>query len=177
MAGVTERFSDWVQYWGEFLTIKLTGKDPPHGWRGRALRFPVYLYDWGLGGLLGGRILVLGTVGRKTGNRRETPLEFLHDEATDTFFLMAGWGGRTDWFRNLVAQPRVRVRVGRRRFQADARVLGVEEGAEVLRSWVERTPRLAPLLERDSGVHYDGTLACAHEIAGLYGIAALQPLS
>jgi len=177
VAGMTKRVSDWAYYLGESLTIKLTGKDPPHGWRGRAFRFPVYLYDWGLGGLMGGRILVLGTIGRKSGKRRETPLEFLHDEATDVFFLMAGWEGRTDWFRNLVAQPRVRVRVGRRRFQADARVLDSEEGGEALRSWIERTPRLVPILERDSGIHYDGTLARAREIAGRYGIVALQPLA
>lgn len=177
MTGVLKRLSDWAYYCGESLTLKLTGKGPPHGWRGHVLRFPVYLYDWGFGGMLGRRILILGTTGRKTGKGRETPLEYLRDEPADTYFLMAGWEGRTDWFRNLVAQPRVRVRVGSRRFQADARVLDPDEGAAALQSWIERTPRIVAVLERDTGMRYDGTAGSAREIVSRYGIVALQPLS
>ena len=40
MAGLTKRISDWGYYCGESLTLKLTGKGPPRGWRGRAFRLP-----------------------------------------------------------------------------------------------------------------------------------------
>jgi deazaflavin-dependent oxidoreductase (nitroreductase family) len=175
VTGIVQRVSDWAYFCGESLTLKLTGTGPPKGWRGRVLRSPVALYDWGLGAAIGGRILVLGTIGRTTGKRRETPLEYLHDEASDTYFLMAGWRGRTDWFRNLTADPRVRVRVGRRRFVAQARVLEADEGAAALRSWIQRTPRIASILERDTGIRYDGSPTSAQALAAHYGIVALQP--
>ena len=37
--------------------------------------------------------------------------------------VMAGWGGRTDWRRNLEADPRVFVQAGRKEFEALAEPL------------------------------------------------------
>lgn len=175
MNDVLERATDATYHLGEALTLKLTGDEPPTGWRRALLRFPVTLYRWRLDALVSQRILLLRTVGRRTGRVRVTPLEYLHDGATDTYYLMAGWGGRTDWIRNLRADPRVRIRVGRRELAREARILGAPEGGVVLQRWIGRTPSLVPLLERDTGLRYDGTLASSAEIASRYAVVALPP--
>jgi deazaflavin-dependent oxidoreductase (nitroreductase family) len=145
------------------------------GWRRRILRFPITLYRWRLDGLISRRILLLRTLGRRSGTPRVTPLEYLYDGATDTYFLMAGWGGHTDWVRNLRAEPRVRVRVGRRELARQARVLGPAEGGVVLQRWIGRAPSLVRVLERDTGLHYDGTLASAADLVSHYAVVALPP--
>ena len=52
------------------------------------------------------------TTGRKTGNTRYTPLEFTFDEKTGSYIVSAGWGGKTDWYKNALAEPLVTVQVG-----------------------------------------------------------------
>lgn len=60
-----------------------------------------------LGSPLTGYQVLLATTGRKTGLRRDTPLEYLL--ADSAVWVMAGYGPRTDWYRNLLAEPRVDV--------------------------------------------------------------------
>ncbi len=63
------------------------------------------------GGRVGSRIagmpvLLLTTVGRKTGRRRTVPLTYIEDG--DAIVLVASYGGRPHnpaWFDNLVANP------------------------------------------------------------------------
>jgi len=80
------------------------------------------------GGTLGGKlrgapVLLLTTVGRKTGRPRTTPLLFLAD--TNDYILVASNGGAPDdpgWFLNLRANPAVEVQVKRERKPMRARV-------------------------------------------------------
>lgn len=121
MGELKERLTEAGYYCGEYLTLKLAGDGPPTGWRRSLFRFPVALYDLGFESLVSARILLLHTTGRSSGKDRVTPLEYLHDEDTDTFYLMAGWGGRTEWIRNIKANPKVRIQVGRRVLARPAR--------------------------------------------------------
>jgi deazaflavin-dependent oxidoreductase (nitroreductase family) len=82
----------------------------------RALRvlnrwFMVPTLRLGLGAWLatpfGGYILLLRVRGRKSGLLRETPLSYLVVEGAA--WVMAGFGSRTEWFRNLQADPEVEV--------------------------------------------------------------------
>lgn len=56
---------------------------------------------------VGGRIMVLTTVGRKTGLFRRTPVNYAW--ADDAVYCTAGFGKGADWYRNLKANPRVEV--------------------------------------------------------------------
>jgi len=58
---------------------------------------------------MGGLVLVLTTTGRKSGLPRVTPLQY--EEEDDAIYVAAGRGQDADWFRNIVAQPRVVVQV------------------------------------------------------------------
>lgn len=64
--------------------------------------------------LIAGRVpgapALLETVGRKSGQPRHTPVG--NGLSGDTFWLVAEHGRHSDYVRNIVANPHVRVRVG-----------------------------------------------------------------
>ena len=77
--------------------------------------------------------LLLVVRGRKTGKHYITPLTYGED--TDRYVIVGSRGGAPDhpgWFKNLAADPNVRVQVGDKRFDATATVA---EGAERERLW------------------------------------------
>lgn len=66
------------------------------------------------------RMLLLTTRGRRTGRPRTCGLNYA--VLGDTVYVMSGFG-RTDWIRNLEADPRVEVCLGQDRWSAQARVV------------------------------------------------------
>jgi deazaflavin-dependent oxidoreductase (nitroreductase family) len=68
-----------------------------------------FLYAMGLGPLVGKIILLLTTTGRKTGQKRITPLQY--EEIEGEYFLGSARGIKSDWFRNIQADDNVEVRV------------------------------------------------------------------
>jgi deazaflavin-dependent oxidoreductase (nitroreductase family) len=87
------------------------------------------------------RVLLLTTIGRRSGKRRTTPLVYMPITnetpgvrlSADEGFLVAGsnWGGPRDpaWLLNLDAQPHVTVQAGTRRHEVSARRATPEEAA------------------------------------------------
>jgi len=90
------------------------------------------------GGKLGSRfgkspVLLLNTTGRKTGQRRTTPLLYLQDG--DDLILVASNGGALKhpvWWLNLQAKPEAEVEIGRRKLRVTARQA---DAAERERLW------------------------------------------
>jgi deazaflavin-dependent oxidoreductase (nitroreductase family) len=63
-------------------------------------------------------VLLLTTLGRKSGQPRLTPLQF---EVVDgEFYIASARGPQSDWFKNILANPNVHVQVGARQFDAVA---------------------------------------------------------
>jgi deazaflavin-dependent oxidoreductase (nitroreductase family) len=94
-------------------------------------RMPTYLYRLRLGWLLGHRILLLGHVGRVSGQPRQTVLEILeHDPAQDSYVVASGWGPTAQWYRNVVANPEVTGHVGIKRIPMTAMLMSSDEGSE-----------------------------------------------
>lgn len=113
------------------------------------LRLPVWLYRARMGWLLGGRFLLLTHTGRKTGLLRHTVVEVIrHDRQSDTYFVVAAWGERSDRLRNVRKTPRVQVTVGRRRLTCTATPLTPEETARELRAYMSRHRVAARVLVR-----------------------------
>jgi deazaflavin-dependent oxidoreductase (nitroreductase family) len=100
----------------------------------RSYRVHRVLYRW-TGGLLGhrtpvGPMLLLTTIGRRTGQRRTTPLLYAPDGAN--YVVVGSNGGREQppaWLLNLTATPAVELQVGRRKVRADAHILNGPEKA------------------------------------------------
>jgi deazaflavin-dependent oxidoreductase (nitroreductase family) len=76
------------------------------------------LYAAGLGWVVGWIILLLEHTGRKSGNHYVTPLQY--EEMDGLIYVGAGRGPKADWYRNILANPDVHVRVGRRSFDGRA---------------------------------------------------------
>jgi len=79
------------------------------------------LYAIGLGPVIGRIILLLTTVGRKTGQQRVTPLQY--EEIDGKYYLGAARGLQADWVRNIQCNPQVDVRVKSLRFRGQAEVV------------------------------------------------------
>jgi deazaflavin-dependent oxidoreductase (nitroreductase family) len=63
-------------------------------------------------------VLLLTTTGRKTGLPRTTPLQY---EIVDSVIYVASARGKeADWFRNVIANPRVKVQIKDEQFEAEA---------------------------------------------------------
>lgn len=89
-------------------------------------------------------LLLLTTTGARSGQRRTTPMMYVSDG--NRLLVIASNAGAPKhpaWYRNLLAQPRVTVEVGKETYDATAIVT---EGAERQRLWsriVEQYPFFA----------------------------------
>ncbi len=118
---------------------------------------PILFYRWGLGSLFEGKILILVTLGRKTGFQRMTPLEYSYFPETKQYLLMSGWNGKSDWYRNALACPRVEIWVGRKRFPGIAEPASNEDVVGVMEEVMQINPKAVNTWSTYSGEAYDGT--------------------
>jgi deazaflavin-dependent oxidoreductase (nitroreductase family) len=111
-------------------------------------------------------MLLLTTTGRKSGLPRTTALTF--QRLDGRYLVLAGMGSRSDWYRNVRAQPRVQVQIGARRFAATAKpVLDSARRRVLAPSIAAHWDRYGPpgpvrwLLRRWAHFDYDAELAYA----------------
>jgi deazaflavin-dependent oxidoreductase (nitroreductase family) len=125
-------------------TMSGADRSPSRGLQRLFFQAPAWIY-WGpFARLLAWRcILRLTTVGRRTGRPRHVTISFLPLE--QRLAVLSAWGGKSDWLRNVQANPRVTVRVGRDEFAATARlVVDRAERAELVRQMAARSQRCGP---------------------------------
>jgi deazaflavin-dependent oxidoreductase (nitroreductase family) len=105
------------------------------------VRSPLLVYRFGLGALLGSRVLLLEHVGRRSGRRRQVVLETVLRPAQEEIVVASGFGAASDWYRNVQVNPDVRVSCGRVRCrQARAELLDGTESRELLAEYAARHP-------------------------------------
>jgi deazaflavin-dependent oxidoreductase (nitroreductase family) len=63
----------------------------------------------------------LTTTGRVSGEPREIEIWFGLDGST--LYMLSGGGDRSDWVKNLIKTPQVRVRIAERTFEGRARIV------------------------------------------------------
>lgn len=78
---------------------------------------------------------LLETVGRRSGQPRRTPVG--NGLRGDTFWIVTEHGYASDYVKNIQADPRVRVKVGRRWYAGRAEILPDDDPRERLR-WLRR---------------------------------------
>ena len=89
-------------------------------------------------GLMRRSTALLETVGRKSGQARVTPVT--NGLSGDEFWIVTEHGGRAGYVRNIEANPRVRVRVGRRWRAGTAHFVPDISPDEALKRIVEENP-------------------------------------
>ena len=116
------------------------------------LRSPIYVYRIGLGSLLGKRFVMIEHTGRTSGLPRQTALEAVRrdDESID---VAAAWGVKSDWYRNLQANPQLEVSSGSLKgAPATASVLDSETAESVYAGYAESHPKAAEALSKTVGL-------------------------
>lgn len=105
------------------------------------------------GGRCGGRwegnpMVLLTTVGAKSGQARTSPLTYTTDG--DRLVLIASRAGddrHPDWYHNLVAHPDVIIELGTERFEARAAVADEPERSRLLDARIAAMPRFGNYVE------------------------------
>jgi deazaflavin-dependent oxidoreductase (nitroreductase family) len=118
----------------------------------RLVRAPIWLYRARFGFLMGHRMLLLEHVGRKSGARRHAVLEVVERPGPDEYVIVSGFGERSQWYQNVLANPHVGVSVGfRRNVPALATPMSRDSAKAALTRYAEHYPRtwarIEPMLE------------------------------
>ena len=81
--------------------------------------------------LQGAREIVITVTGRRSGRESSRPVWFVHEG--DSQYLVPVSGTESNWYRNLLADPAIRVRAGETELSADAiPIEDVDRVAEVV---------------------------------------------
>lgn len=95
-------------------------------------------------------VLLLYSIGRKSGKTYVTPLSFYRDSEN---YVVAGsnWGSEQppDWLKNLLVQPHTQIQILDKTFDVSA---SLAEGAERERLWKLVAARNAQILEYQAGL-------------------------
>jgi len=169
-----KRLIELEYFWGEYLADMFIGDADPGPIFRFLFRAPVYLYRWGLHGLVSRNVLLITTRGRKTGKPRTTPLGYLFEPASNTYYLVAGWKGKTNWYQNALAHPEVRIAVGSLTFDAVASRMDDNRVAEHLAFYARRNPFAERLYRRLTGIASDGRHETYLKMAPFYPTMAVH---
>ncbi|TSA47498.1 MAG: nitroreductase family deazaflavin-dependent oxidoreductase [Chloroflexi bacterium] len=134
------------------------------------------LYAVGLGPIVGKIILLLTTTGRKSGQKRITPLQY--EEIDGNFFLGSARGTKSDWYRNIEADGRVEVRVKNRRFRGVAEtVTDPARIADFLETRLQHHPFMIGLLmQKAHGLPKRPSRQQLEELAASEAMVIIQPV-
>lgn len=172
-SGWLGRFSAWLE---AFIMTRLVARDNPGPVFRLLFKIPILYYRLGLGAFfLYPPILLLTTTGRRSGRAHVTPLEFTHAESDGTYTVSAGWGGKTDWYRNARANPAVTVQVGRKTFQARAVPCPDEDIGRQMYTISRNMPVMDRVWQRWSDQPMDGSLASYVHAARFFPSMRLVP--
>ncbi len=132
------------------------------------------LYAIGLGPLVGRLVLLLTTTGRKTGLPRVTPLQY--EEIDGAIYLGSSRGQKADWFRNILANPHVEVRVKSRRFRGVAEtVTDPLRIADFLELRLKRHPKMIGKILQHEGLPAQPERAQLEAYAAKLAMVVIRP--
>jgi deazaflavin-dependent oxidoreductase (nitroreductase family) len=107
-----------------------------------------------VGGRFEGRtLLILHTVGAKSGQERINPTAYVRDG--DRLVIIASKGGapsNPDWYYNILANPLVTVEVGTEKFQAQAEITQEPERTRLFNLMVGMMPGFADYQQKTTRV-------------------------
>lgn len=124
--------------------MKQVTRKPVTGFKKVLFRAPIWLYRLGLGGILGGRFLLLNHIGRKSGQTRQAVLEVVgRDKEAGAYLIASGFGRKSDWYLNILAQPQVTIQVRWQTLAVTAVPLTPEQSGEAMVDYFRRHPTAA----------------------------------
>ncbi len=115
----------------------------------------VFLYRR-TGGKFGGKVrglpvLLLTTIGRKTGKQRTTPLGYFEDNGGYVITASnAGFNTNPGWFHNVKSNLRAIIQVNERQFEVSAEIAGSEKRHQLWARLMELAPSYGDYAKRTS---------------------------
>lgn len=79
---------------------------------------PQVAYALGFGAFLGNFVLLLTTIGRSSSKKRVTPLQY--EKIDKKIYLGSAFGKKSDWVKNILANPTVEVQIKSQKFTGNA---------------------------------------------------------
>ena len=160
------------------MVVKKSELKQPTGITRLFVRAPIWLYKLHLEWLMGNLMLQLTHVGRVSGQPRQVVLEVVkHDPDNDIYYIAAAWGEKSDWVKNIRANPYVKVQAGNRKFDMLAEQLTPEQGELTILDYAQRHPTAMSNLARYMGYELDGSEADFRELGRLLLMFSLTPHS
>lgn len=162
-------------------STRATGWPParrsPRGIVAWLLKAPRILYWLDLGWLLDHRAALITHRGRKSGLIYQSMVEVArYDPVTHEVVVASGWGGRTDWYRNIQVEPALEVRIGRLRFVPQQRLLDERQTYREIADFARRNPWEGRMMRRLFGVDLAaGEMAARTQVAGFFKGVSFQP--
>lgn len=158
------------------MVQKISELKYPSGFSRMLYRTPIWLYKVNLGWVLGKRFLKLTHVGRISGKSREAVLEVVsYDSTLNAYYIASAWGEKSDWVKNIQANPDVIVQIGREKSKRTATQLPAEEGEGVILDYAKRHPTAMLNLARFMGYQLDGTENDFRQLGRLLLMFSLLP--
>jgi deazaflavin-dependent oxidoreductase (nitroreductase family) len=116
------------------------------------------------------KMIVLHHVGRRSGLARETGLQRIyHDADSGQHYVAAAYGPTSDWWLNVLAEPRVTLDVDGQTLEADGAVVPADKAIDVLESATRNDAKLRGQVFKHAGVDPD-------DPDGLAQVIAVNPL-
>lgn len=150
-------------------------------------QLPVTIYRWikhppqiayalGLGPVIGRLVLLLTTTGRVTGYPRVTPLQY--EKIGDVIYVGAARGLKSDWVKNILADPHVKIRVKSRQFDGVAEVTtNPSKIADYLEIRLKNHPRMVGAMLKTSGIPSKPNRTQLEDYAAKIVLVAVRPHS
>jgi deazaflavin-dependent oxidoreductase (nitroreductase family) len=127
--------------------------------------------------MLGHRFVLLIHIGRKSDLPRQTVLEVVrYDKATGACIVASGWGIKSDWYHNIMANPKIAIQVRNQRSAAIAERLSPEAAAQELLDYAHRHPQALRELVRFMGYRLDGTADDVRALGQMIPMFLLKPI-
>jgi deazaflavin-dependent oxidoreductase (nitroreductase family) len=136
----------------------------------RLMKFPKVLFRFGFGPRF---VLLLTTIGRKTGLHRVTPLQY--EEQNDIIYVASARGSRADWYRNLAANPNVLVQIKSLRFRGQAYPINdPTQIADFLNLRLRNHPRMVSAMFKAEGLSTNPTRVELEKFADKIALVAIK---
>jgi deazaflavin-dependent oxidoreductase (nitroreductase family) len=135
---------------------------------------PQIAYALGLGPLIGQLILLLTTTGRVSGKPRVTPLQY--EIVGDVICVGSARGLKSDWVKNILADPQVEVQVKSRRFKANAEVITTPDRiVDFLGIRLKNHPRMVKAMLKSDGIPPHPTRSQLKTYAAQIALVVIHP--
>ena len=174
MLKTLRRLAELQYFAGEYLALKLTLQNGPGPISRFFFRGPLLLYKIGLSKLISKQVLLLMTTGRKSGKKRVTPLGYTYDVTTRTYYVSAGWAGRSNWYRNALVHSKVGVKVGNYEFDAIAEPVDEGEAKHLFEGYAKRNPFAERMYSEIIGRPFDRSEESMRQVASYFPTMALR---